>query len=188
VTKTCGVNEDNEWASADESQRLTFTSWTFDEKEVACIHLPNCNHCNHCDPNSLLMAEIAKIIVNPIKPNPQPIISAPTFSLAAKSTSLSDDEYNQYNMSLSSIQDPINFESIPVLTTQPCAPTLPQPIAPPAHLALRSTTEPSLQIHFDIMVTKQLEKNKIDKSKFLNCVVMMLARSCVACWCHLQVL
>jgi superfamily II DNA helicase RecQ len=59
------VNEANEWTSADECRRLTFTR-TFDGKEVACIHLPNCNRCDHCDPNSLLMAEIAKIIVDPI--------------------------------------------------------------------------------------------------------------------------
>jgi hypothetical protein len=124
------------------------------------------------------MAETAKIIVDPIKPNPQPIISAPTSSLASKSTSLSDDEYDLYNMSLLSIQDPINFKSILALATQSCAPILPQPIASPAHLASQSTTEPSFQIQHDIIVTKQPEKNKMDKSKFLNCVVMILARSC----------
>lgn len=188
------ATEGNRWTAAEECRRLEFTR-TFDGKEVSCIDLPNCHLCDHCDHDSSVMAEIAKIIVDPVV-NTHPIAHASSASLTtSKSTSLSrvtDDSDNEYDRSINnSIDfDSIDFETIPALSTQPHAPTLPSltsirtRIAPPPHLAPRSTTEPSLEIERDIVMAKQLHKRKIDKSNFLNRVTSILVGNCIVCWCH----
>ena len=57
------IYEANQWALAEECHRLAFTR-TFYGKEVACIDLLNSHCCNYCEPDSLLMAEIGKIILD----------------------------------------------------------------------------------------------------------------------------
>jgi hypothetical protein len=161
------------------------------------------------------MAEIAKILLDPVVPLAPPLplpVSSQSLTMQTSRSTLTEeddtmDEYDAYNASFNATDSTIDFESISALAATPPIPTLPLSmpiptnppiltvpaidqrrttrfIEPPAHLAAPKDTTPSVTIQRDVMMKKQMEQRKYEKSRFLNSIVTMLVGKCVVCWCY----
>ena len=174
-----------DWISNNECRRLPF-SRLFDGAEVCCSALKGSHDCDHCSPNSLLLEEIQKILMDPATP---------------LTTNFEDpflplhNEYDEYNDSI--LTNDTDLDSIPALgpvsiQSSLIPPSLNEPtlalqaIIPQqfSHQPVPPNAEPSVNVLRDAAFATGMLQVKANKAAFLQQVCTVLQYSCAICFIH----
>jgi len=169
--------------------RLPFSE-TLDGQKESCLDLEGAHLCNVCDPDSIVVAGITPLLLDPLEPIPD---------------EEEMDEYDKYNESM---EMNIDFEQLPffesdiptqsratfVTETQTAVPSSSIPSTPdtqvqplliaPSHLIPPSTNVPSSQVKRAVSLYHRNAKTLSDKSLIINQYTSKLAGKCVLCWAY----
>lgn len=158
-------------------------SETLDGRNDGCTDLAGSHLCNVCDEDSIIVAGITPLLLDPLPPAEEV------------------DEYDRYNeyMDISVDFDQLPFfnsghSATPITETSPFATPLSRtdlPVVPdqqlavaPIHLIPPTTNQPSAKVLLAVSVYHQNMRTLSSKSLMLNQFTSKLTLKCVLCWAY----